>query len=459
MLRLRSPRRERRTVRHNHIDRIKDVEVNKSVEYNDHIWRRTDEAVRVRTQLVEDDAQKKRLAIVETTAQIERDHLQMRANVVAATRALADAEVKKRDDVVDAQKRTTAELVRTDLEERAEIAVATRAAQRELAVIKMQLAEANYDRTVVNKELEEGQVKVHRLHAQIAAAEERAGVMGPSDGGPVLTPFDVPESIIPVTTLNAKFNQFIVERCELGSYQVIGVDIQSAFRLWHGEPARATFEAFGEYLGERFTPRKLVVPDEDGTTNGYKGIRLKPRAPVALSTTNVFEAFLTEMCSVKPRNKVLSSYLTNEYAAWLKSTGKGAKGYGDAYHEISRCFGDAKWKEHVLVSNVHAHNGSGDGFYGVCMLKDVGKMKAASTSRKPVERYDAITDEVIDEWGTIADAMRGLGMNHGQVTGCIAGGSVLHGKYKLRFAEKPPKAPPRAPSAKKCARVPKAGRQ
>lgn len=240
---------------------------------------------------------------------------------------------------------------------------------------------------------------------------------------------DIPIAETPVDTetqeaiIQNEFDTFIDNECVIGDdLEVSSTEICGKYRIWAQSAKKESFHLLLEYLNKRFRPVRLSVQNKDQVVNGFRGVSIKQNDVTLSIAPSDPEIFLWHMCDYKPNGKILLNDLYHEYQRWAARIGKKVDD-SDLREYLADC-------EHVLISNVWTHNGSGRGVYGVCLKNDPSQYKhrKPSATAKLVQKRDA-HGNVVDEWTTIAKAAQAEGVAAARMSRIISN-SIIHNGFR-----------------------------
>lgn len=216
-----------------------------------------------------------------------------------------------------------------------------------------------------------------------------------------------------------KFERYIQECCLLDlTFEVSSADIVGQYRIWAQSADKDTFHAFVDYLQTKYKQVRLPTTNQTHVVNGFRGLKLKENAVPPLSFgASDHEIFLAHACNFTPSGKVLMADLLAEYEKWCKSVGK-------TYNkkDIKTYLKDSP---RVLVSNVWTTNGNGQGYYGLCLKHQDGKLKITSSTAKCVTKR-TLNGDVVSTWTTIAKAAQDEGLPAAKLSRAIKNKTVIN---------------------------------
>ncbi len=207
--------------------------------------------------------------------------------------------------------------------------------------------------------------------------------------------------ILKINEQTSKFDDFIVNMCIVRpDIEESSVNLEGAYRIWNRtKPTKEIFHAFKEYLDVKFKPGRLSNQDKNQVVNGYIGVKLKSIEYKKKYVNNSVETFIFQVCAFTPSGKILNSTLNDEYKKWKEMMGIDL--CDDDLINIKQYLNSC---EYVLKATVWTEYGSNEGYYGLCLKKDINKHKKTSSTGKSVRKIDCKTKEVLCTWETIAKA-------------------------------------------------------
>ena len=206
-------------------------------------------------------------------------------------------------------------------------------------------------------------------------------------------------SLLPADENTSTFTDFVDEMCIIGADLECGsVDIEGRFRIWNQKkPLKDTFHALKNYFDYRLKPKRI-----QGGIHGYIGLKLKPIEYKKITDNSSVENFIFEECFFSDSGKITEVILHQEYKNCKTSQGL-------HFFEID----DAQAIKNYLKSNknvvravVWTKYGTKTGYYGLSLIRDENddsSPKTSSTAKK-VYKKNAITNETIKTWDSIAKA-------------------------------------------------------
>lgn len=229
------------------------------------------------------------------------------------------------------------------------------------------------------------------------------------------------EDIINTDELNAKFDKYIEECCVVDKFsEVSSKDIEGQYRLWARAANKKTFHALLDYLQTRYKHIRLPnpKPNSKNVVYGYRGLKLKDIEPFTLPfAPSDPETFLAHACVFSPSAKVIMNDLLNEYKKWGESIGKNV--------DTEDLKNYLKNSPRVLISNIWAGKGNGQGYYGLGMKIEENINRTSSTAKKVTKRN--ADGEVIASWSTIAKAAQDEGIPTAKLSRAIKNETVING--------------------------------
>ena len=233
--------------------------------------------------------------------------------------------------------------------------------------------------------------------------------------------FKTPEDKPINNELNSKFDKYIDECCIIDTFhEVSAKDLEGQYRLWARCVDKKTFHALLDYLQTRFKHIRLPNPNPNSknVVYGYRGLKLKETTPFTLPFAPTDpENFLAHACIFSPSGKVIMNDLLKEYENWGKSIEKTVD-----RQDLKNYL---KNSPRVLISNVWATSGNGQGYYGLSLKKEENINRTSSTAKKVTKRNE--DGEVIATWTTIAKAAQDEGFPAAKLSRAIKNETILNG--------------------------------
>lgn len=216
-----------------------------------------------------------------------------------------------------------------------------------------------------------------------------------------IEPYNAPQNqTVQKDEQTKKFDKFIEDYCIVRpDVEVSTTDIIGQYRIVNQSASKEVYQKMLHYLSTRFTPSRLKKQDKNGVVNGYMGVTLKELCYTKSLESSDEQNFIYHSCIFSPSGKVLFSDLLEEYKKWKSQLHK----------EISQTDEEhlkkyLKNTNYVLYTTIWANNGGGQGYYGLCLKKDMENHKTTSSTGKKVEKRDYKTNELLGTWETISKA-------------------------------------------------------
>jgi hypothetical protein len=202
-------------------------------------------------------------------------------------------------------------------------------------------------------------------------------------------------------------------------HEVSSKDVEGQYRLWARSAEKEVFHAFNDYMRTRFRPVRLKVPNKKQVVNGYRGLKLKDFSPPQLSfAPSDPELFIAHACVYCPSGKTLMKDMQSEYEVWGTSINKNV--------DTKDLKEYLKNSELVLISNLWAANGNGQGYYGINLKKEMDFHKNTSSTAKTVYKRKEDGD-IVATWTTIAKAAEDEGLPAVKLSRAIKNRVVIDG--------------------------------
>jgi len=222
-----------------------------------------------------------------------------------------------------------------------------------------------------------------------------------------------------------KFKQFIEECCIVRpDVEVSSVNILGQYRIWSKLACKEIYHELKSFLDTSFKFTRLTIQNKNQMINGYKGITLKEIIYRKNLISSDIETFIFNSTKFSPNGKVLHLNLLNEYLSWKKVVGKEITQKED--EEIKSYL---KSTNYTLFTTIWSSNGSGQGYYGICLnTEDVNHRKTSSTGKR-VEKRKYQTDELLGTWETNAKAADFEKVSPAKLSRCIKIKTIFQNDY------------------------------
>ncbi len=225
--------------------------------------------------------------------------------------------------------------------------------------------------------------------------------------------------------LLSNFDKFFNECCVINeNLEVSTIDITGQYRIWSQSADKETYLAFLDYLKVKFRPIRLQLQNKENVVNGYKGVSLKEIEYKRTYIDNEPETFIFSNCMFKPGGKTLFSEISTEYLDWKKRNKKGILNYEK---ELKQFLNECKY---IYKSNIWGNTGNGVGYYGISLKshENINKKQSSSTAKK-VQKRDSKTQEILDNWPTIAKAAESENISAAKMSRSIKNNVVFNNSY------------------------------
>jgi len=265
------------------------------------------------------------------------------------------------------------------------------------------LTEYNTYKIFKNTNISERKHQVKELHNFIISGHETLSKIHTCDAS-TQTEFN---EMIPATTpllldnqdMLQRFDAFIQDHCIVRpDVQVSAKDIVGQYRLHCQEAKKEITQGFTDYLKRRFVYGRLTEQTKDQVVLGFFGVVLKPIVYQKGPVTSDEETAVFEKCVFTPAGTMLFADIWEAYVDWKRVMKKPV----DEAQDPKKLKQYLKSSPYTLFDTVWSSGGSGQGFYGIKLKRDVKHHRTSSTGCAIVKKN---TDGmVLCEYDTIAKA-------------------------------------------------------
>jgi len=265
------------------------------------------------------------------------------------------------------------------------------------------LAEYNMYKIMKNTNISERSEQIKQLHYFMENGHELVTKVPTHDEG-TQTEFN---EMIPATTpllldnqdMLERFDAFIQDHCIVRpDVQVSAKDIVGQYRLHCQEAKKEITQGFTDYLKRRFVYGRLTEQTKDQVVLGFFGVVLKPIVYQKGPVTSDEETAVFEKCVFTPAGTMLFADIWEAYVDWKRVMKKPV----DEAQDPKKLKQYLKSSPYTLFDTVWSSGGSGQGFYGIKLKRDVKHHRTSSTGCAIVKKN---TDGmVLCEYDTIAKA-------------------------------------------------------
>ena len=232
--------------------------------------------------------------------------------------------------------------------------------------------------------------------------------------------------------LKSKFDKFISECCILhNDLEVDSTTIAGQFRIYNREkPTKLLFENFNKYMRTRFLATRLRNQTSNQVCHGFKGIALKTIEYKKLYSSNEVEDFLFENCVFSPNYRESTNKIVEEFINYKKNNNllinnnesKDMKNY------LKNC-------TYIVGGPVRLHNidATFEGYYGISLKSDLNNNERIlnTSTGKCVQKIDANTKEVLNNWPSIAKAALNEEFSSAKMSRAIKNNTLVNGCYYI----------------------------
>jgi len=285
-----------------------------------------------------------------------------------------------------------------------------------------QLSDENEKLRVLNNEYIEKNEKLEQLLASITNNYE-------NNNETVNVNND--ETNIISAELKNKFDKFIDECCFLHKeVEVASTTIVGQFRIYNREkPTKLVFSMFNTYMRTRFLACRISGQNKNQIVHGFKGIKLKDIVYKKSSSSNEVENFIFESCIFSPEGRASTNKIVEEFINYKKNNSllinnnedKDVKNY------LKNC-------QYILGGPIRLHNinATFEGYYGISLKNDYyqeARDDQIATSGKKVQKIDASTKNILNNWTTIAKAAIHEDFSPAKMSRAIKNNTLINNAY------------------------------
>jgi hypothetical protein len=231
--------------------------------------------------------------------------------------------------------------------------------------------------------------------------------------------------------LKNKFDKFIDECCFLHKeVEVASTTIVGQFRIYNREkPTKLVFSMFNTYMRTRFLACRISGQNKNQVVHGFKGIKLKDIVYKKSSSSNEVENFIFENCIFSPEGRASINKIVEEFINYKKNNSllinnnedKDVKNY------LKNC-------QYILGGPIRLHNinATFEGYYGISLKNDYyqeARDDQIATSGKKVQKIDASTKNILNNWTTIAKAAIHEDFSPAKMSRAIKNNTLINNAY------------------------------
>jgi phage anti-repressor protein len=231
--------------------------------------------------------------------------------------------------------------------------------------------------------------------------------------------------------LKNKFDKFIDECCFIHKeVDVASTTIVGQFRIYNREkPTKLVFSMFNTYMRTRFLACRISGQNKNQVVHGFKGIKLKDIVYKKSSSSNEVENFIFESCIFSPEGRASTNKIVEEFINYKKNNSllinnnedKDVKNY------LKNC-------QYILGGPIRLHNinATFEGYYGISLKNDYyqeARDDQIATSGKKVQKIDASTKNILNNWTTIAKAAIHEDFSPAKMSRAIKNNTLINNAY------------------------------
>ena len=297
-----------------------------------------------------------------------------------------------------------------------------------------QLSDENEKLKVLNNEYIEKNEKLEQVLTSITNNYENNNVTNnENDENNNVTNNENDENNANVITveLKKKFDKFIDECCFLhNEVEVASTTIMGQFRIYNREkPTKLVFSTFNTYMRTRFLASRINSQNKNQVVHGFKGVKLKDIVYKKSSSSNEVENFIFESCIFSPEGRASTNKIVEEFINYKNNNGllinktedKDIKNY------LKNC-------QYILGGPIRLHNinATYEGYYGITLKNDYfqeARTNQLATSGKKVQKIDASTKNILNNWPTIAKAATHEDFSPAKMSRAIKNNTLINNAY------------------------------
>jgi len=231
--------------------------------------------------------------------------------------------------------------------------------------------------------------------------------------------------------LKNKFDKFIDDCCFIHKdVEVASTSIVGQFRIYNREkPTKLVFSMFNTYMRTRFLACRISGQNKNQVVHGFKGIKLKDIVYKKSSSSNEVENFIFESCIFSPEGRASTNKIVEEFINYKKNNSllinnnedKDVKNY------LKNC-------QYILGGPIRLHNinATYEGYYGISLKNDYyqeARDDLIATSGKKVQKIDASTKNILNNWTTIAKAAIHEDFSPAKMSRAIKNNTLINNAY------------------------------
>jgi hypothetical protein len=293
-----------------------------------------------------------------------------------------------------------------------------------------QLSDENEKLKVLNNEYIEKNEKLEQVLASITNNYENVNETINVNNDETVNENNDETNIISAELKN-KFDKFIDQCCFIHKdVEVASTTIVGQFRIYNREkPTKHVFSMFNTYMKTRFLACRISGQNKNQVVHGFKGIKLKDIVYKKSSSSNEVENFIFESCIFSPEGRASTNKIVEEFINYKKNNSllinnnedKDVKNY------LKIC-------QYILGGPIRLHNinATFEGYYGISLKNDYyqeARDDQIATSGKKVQKIDASTKNILNNWTTIAKAAIHEDFSPAKMSRAIKNNTLINNAY------------------------------
>ena len=291
-----------------------------------------------------------------------------------------------------------------------------------------QLSDENEKLKVLNNEYIEKNEKLEQVLASITNNYENNNVTNNENND---ENNDENNANVITVELKKRFDKFIDECCFLhNEVEVASTTIMGQFRIYNREkPTKLVFSTFNTYMRTRFLASRITGQNKNQVVHGFKGVKLKDIVYKKSSSSNEVENFIFESCIFSPEGRASTNKIVEEFINYKNNNGllinktedKDIKNY------LKNC-------QYILGGPIRLHNinATYEGYYGITLKNDCfqeARTNQVASSGKKVQKIDASTKNILNNWPTIAKAATHEDFSPAKMSRAIKNNTLINNAY------------------------------
>ena len=293
-----------------------------------------------------------------------------------------------------------------------------------------QLSDENEKLKVLNNEYIEKNEKLEQLLASITNNYENVNETNNVNNDETVN-INNDETNIISGELKNKFDKFIDECCFLHKeVEVASTTIVGQFRIYNREkPTKHVFSMFNTYMRTRFLACRISGQNKNQVVHGFKGIKLKDIVYKKISSSNEVENFIFESCIFSPEGRASTNKIVEEFINYKKNNSLLINNNEDK--DVKNYLKNCKY---ILGGPIRLHNinATFEGYYGISLKNDYyqeARDDQIASSGKKVQKIDASTKNILNNWTTIAKAAIHEDFSPAKMSRAIKNNTLINNAY------------------------------